>query len=86
MLERRHVPATFFLVGSRVLEHPALVRQELRNGNEIGLHTFSHPQMGGLTTWQQDLQLSLTDKAIAGATGMHTRLYRPRRARGAADK
>lgn len=77
VLERRHVPATFFLVGSRVLEHPALVRQELRNGNEIGLHTFSHPQMGGLTTWQQDLQLSLTDKAIAGATGMHTRLYRP---------
>ncbi len=77
VLQRRHVRATFFVVGSRVLENPRLVRQELRDGHEIGLHTFSHPQMGGLAHWQQDLQLSLTDKAVAGATGMHTRLYRP---------
>ncbi len=77
VLERRHIHATFFVVGSRVLQHPELVRRELHDGNEIGLHTFSHPQMGALANWQQDLQLSLTDKAVAGATGMHTRLYRP---------
>jgi cellulose synthase/poly-beta-1,6-N-acetylglucosamine synthase-like glycosyltransferase/peptidoglycan/xylan/chitin deacetylase (PgdA/CDA1 family) len=77
VLKRRHVPATFFVIGSRVLEHPELARQELHDGHEIGLHTFSHPQMGGLTPWQQELQLSLADKAVAGATGMHTRLYRP---------
>jgi poly-beta-1,6 N-acetyl-D-glucosamine synthase len=41
--------------------------------------------MGALSPWQQDLQLSLTDKAIAGATGLHTRLYRPPYSGRAAD-
>jgi cellulose synthase/poly-beta-1,6-N-acetylglucosamine synthase-like glycosyltransferase/peptidoglycan/xylan/chitin deacetylase (PgdA/CDA1 family) len=77
VLGRHHVHATFFVVGARVLQDPQIVRQELAGGNDIGSHTFSHPQMGGLSTWQQDLQLSLTDKAIAGATGLRTRLYRP---------
>ncbi len=77
VLARHHVPATFFLVGARVLENPGLVRRELTQHDEIGIHTFSHPQMGGLAAWQQDLQLSLTDKAIAGASGLHTKLYRP---------
>lgn len=77
VLERHHVRATFFVIGSQVLQHADLVRREVRDGDEIGLHTFSHPQMGGLAPWQQDLQLSLTDKAIAGATGLQTRLYRP---------
>jgi cellulose synthase/poly-beta-1,6-N-acetylglucosamine synthase-like glycosyltransferase/peptidoglycan/xylan/chitin deacetylase (PgdA/CDA1 family) len=77
VLRRHHVHGTFFVVGARVLQDPQIVRGELADGNEIGSHTFSHPQMGGLSPWQQDLQLALTDKAIAGATGLQTRLYRP---------
>jgi cellulose synthase/poly-beta-1,6-N-acetylglucosamine synthase-like glycosyltransferase/peptidoglycan/xylan/chitin deacetylase (PgdA/CDA1 family) len=77
VLERHRVPATFFVVGSRVLKNPRLVRAELRAGHEVGSHTFSHARMGQLAVWQEQLQLTLTEKAIAGATGKATALYRP---------
>jgi len=76
VLEQYRVPATFFLVGTQVLKYPDLVRREVRDGDEIGIHTFSHPHMGALSPWAAALQLSLTDKVIAGATGLHTALYR----------
>jgi cellulose synthase/poly-beta-1,6-N-acetylglucosamine synthase-like glycosyltransferase/peptidoglycan/xylan/chitin deacetylase (PgdA/CDA1 family) len=77
VLKREHVPATFFLVGSRVIDHPGLVRSELHAGNDIGLHTFTHANLARLPTWEIDLQLSLTKSAIAGAAGVETALVRP---------
>ncbi|HEX3538840.1 MAG TPA: bifunctional polysaccharide deacetylase/glycosyltransferase family 2 protein [Acidimicrobiales bacterium] len=77
LLRRRHVPATFFLVGSRVLAHPELVRQELSQGDEIGSHTFVHADVASLPGWQRSLELSLTQAALASAAGVHTALFRP---------
>jgi len=42
ILRREHVPATFFVVGSEAARHPDLVRMLVRDGNELGNHTFTH--------------------------------------------
>src|SRR5215218_6442731 len=35
VLRRHEVPGTFFLLGSQMLRHPELVRQELAEGHEV---------------------------------------------------
>ncbi|HEX6455118.1 MAG TPA: bifunctional polysaccharide deacetylase/glycosyltransferase family 2 protein [Solirubrobacterales bacterium] len=77
LLLRLHVPATFFVVGDRVVRYPGIVADLARKGFEIGSHTFTHSDLIGLAGWQRDLQLSLTDSAIAGAAGVRPRLVRP---------
>jgi poly-beta-1,6 N-acetyl-D-glucosamine synthase len=76
VLERHRVPATFFVVGSRVLRYPEIVREEVARGFEIGAHTLSHADLGSLPAWRQDLELNVTQTAIEGATSISTSLLR----------
>jgi cellulose synthase/poly-beta-1,6-N-acetylglucosamine synthase-like glycosyltransferase/peptidoglycan/xylan/chitin deacetylase (PgdA/CDA1 family) len=77
VLRRYHVPATFFVVGSRVARYPGLVRQEHRDGFELGNHTFTHADLGTLPFWEASSQVALTESTIMGVTGIRTRLFRP---------
>src|SRR5262249_5298739 len=45
VLRRHGAHATFFVIGSQVNEHPELVRRMLAEGNEVGLHTFTHAEL-----------------------------------------
>jgi peptidoglycan/xylan/chitin deacetylase (PgdA/CDA1 family) len=40
-----HVPATFFLIGRDAEQFPDLTRAILADGNEIGDHTLTHPDL-----------------------------------------
>ena len=42
LLDKHQVKAAFFCVGSRVLQHPALVERMDKEGHIIGNHGFSH--------------------------------------------
>src|SRR6266571_2570470 len=77
ILRRNHVPATFFVIGSEAARHPDLVRLLVRDGNELGNHTFTHVALTNGSGWQRRLQLDLTEATIAGITGHYTRLVRP---------
>jgi cellulose synthase/poly-beta-1,6-N-acetylglucosamine synthase-like glycosyltransferase/peptidoglycan/xylan/chitin deacetylase (PgdA/CDA1 family) len=77
VLRRHNAHATFFAVGARVNEHPELARRILAEGDELGSHTFTHPDLTALPGWRRDLELSLTQSAIAGATGRQVTLFRP---------
>jgi len=77
ILRRNHVPATFFVIGSEAARHPDLVRLLVRDGNELGNHTFTHVALANGSGWQRRLQLDLTEATIAGITGHYTRLVRP---------
>jgi peptidoglycan/xylan/chitin deacetylase (PgdA/CDA1 family) len=77
LLHREGVPATFFEIGSQVARYPSIVRRLVRYGDEIGNHTFTHVLLAGIPRWERNLQISLTDAAIAGVTGRHSRLLRP---------
>ena len=76
-LERLGVPATFFVVGDRVVRHPGMVQDLYEQGFTIGNHTFSHANVVEASQWRRDLQLSMTDSAVAGAAGVRPLLFRP---------
>ncbi|MET8081082.1 polysaccharide deacetylase family protein [Streptomyces sp. NPDC005303] len=69
--------ATFFTVGQNVVAHPALVRAEVRAGNEVGNHSYSHPDLTKLTAEEVAYQLNRTSAAIKAATGQAPTLFRP---------
>jgi cellulose synthase/poly-beta-1,6-N-acetylglucosamine synthase-like glycosyltransferase/peptidoglycan/xylan/chitin deacetylase (PgdA/CDA1 family) len=77
VLRRHHVHATFFVVGTEVAAHPVLVRQILADGNQVGIHTFTHADLGTIPAWQRSLELREAQLALAGATGQTSSLLRP---------
>ncbi|WIN00971.1 bifunctional polysaccharide deacetylase/glycosyltransferase family 2 protein [Actinoplanes oblitus] len=76
VLRENDAHGTFFVVGSQVARQPALTKSIVDDGNELGLHTFTHPNMQLLAPWRRHLELSQTQVAIAKATGVHTNLAR----------
>ena len=77
VLEKYQVPGTFFVLGSLAAQHPDLVREMRATGSEIGLHTFTHPNLAEASTNRIDRELTLTQLALAGATGEISYLVRP---------
>ncbi|MEQ7007119.1 bifunctional polysaccharide deacetylase/glycosyltransferase family 2 protein [Actinopolymorpha sp. B17G11] len=77
VLRRHGVRATFFVVGSKAAAHPELTRRILAEGHEIGSHTYTHADLGGIPGWRRAVELTLAQRALAGTTGMHTYLLRP---------
>jgi len=77
VLTKHHVPGTFFVIGAHVAESPGLVRDEVEDGDEVGIHTFTHDDLGTTPAWRRSLEFSQTQSAIAGATGISTPLLRP---------
>ncbi|MFD0355483.1 bifunctional polysaccharide deacetylase/glycosyltransferase family 2 protein [Streptomyces sp. NPDC127110] len=77
LLAAKQVPATFFVVGRHVAEHPELVRAQTAAGHEVGLHTFTHADLATAPIWQLRLELAASRAVLAGATGESTTLLRP---------
>ncbi|ETK37278.1 bi-functional transferase/deacetylase [Microbispora sp. ATCC PTA-5024] len=76
VLRRHGAKATFFVVGAHVAEHPELARRMVAEGHEIGDHTYTHADLTATPAWRTGLEMSLTQRVLAGATGIHTRLAR----------
>ncbi|MFH7594380.1 bifunctional polysaccharide deacetylase/glycosyltransferase family 2 protein [Streptomyces racemochromogenes] len=77
LLAARSVPATFFVVGRHVAEHPEIVRAQTAAGHEVGLHTFTHTDLATAPVWRIRLELAASRAVLAGATGTSTTLLRP---------
>jgi cellulose synthase/poly-beta-1,6-N-acetylglucosamine synthase-like glycosyltransferase/peptidoglycan/xylan/chitin deacetylase (PgdA/CDA1 family) len=76
VLDEYQAHGTFFVVGSEVARYPDLTKRIVTGGNELGLHTFTHPNMQRLAPWRRTLELSQTQVAIARAAGVRTNLVR----------
>jgi polysaccharide deacetylase family protein (PEP-CTERM system associated) len=74
LLADRGVRATFFVVGEIIETHPALVQRIVRDGHEIGCHSFSHRPLWDLTETQFDAELS----RFAESVGRHLPGVKPR--------
>ncbi|MDY7090182.1 MAG: bifunctional polysaccharide deacetylase/glycosyltransferase family 2 protein [Actinomycetota bacterium] len=77
VLHRHRAQGTFFVLGSLVVRNPEIARRMVREGHEIGVHTFTHPRVSALPAWLRGLEHSATQGAIAYTTGRSTSLYRP---------
>ena len=49
ILQDHHVPATFFMIGSRIRSAPRIARAVAEAGFTIGNHTWDHPQLTRLS-------------------------------------
>jgi cellulose synthase/poly-beta-1,6-N-acetylglucosamine synthase-like glycosyltransferase/peptidoglycan/xylan/chitin deacetylase (PgdA/CDA1 family) len=76
VLRRHGVPATFFVIGSQVARHPNLARRMVADRHELGVHTFTHPNITDLPGWRRRTEYAQTQSAIMHATGVRTRLLR----------
>lgn len=77
VLKENGVPATFFLLGQNVAEHPHLAAQVVDAGFEIGNHTFTHSESVHITEQRLRRELVAADRVIRDATGVSPILYRP---------
>ncbi|MFI5845995.1 bifunctional polysaccharide deacetylase/glycosyltransferase family 2 protein [Catenuloplanes sp. NPDC051500] len=77
ILAKHEVPAVFFMIGSQISSHPGIVRDVRNAGHEIGIHTFTHPDLAGQTGWRRQVEARETQFALAGAAGVSSVLFRP---------
>jgi peptidoglycan/xylan/chitin deacetylase (PgdA/CDA1 family) len=81
VLERYHAVATFFEIGDQISTYDpggTLERRMLADGDMIGDHTWTHPDMTTLSASEQRSQLLMTASAISQATdGFRPCLWRP---------
>lgn len=76
MLEREHVPATFFLVGNLVnASYRATLHRELLDGDALGDHSFTHPFLTRIGDVRGQLQRTIS--AMRAQTGYTPCVFRP---------
>ena len=78
ILEAKHAPATFFVIGENALSHPAIVNRIISSptGSEIGSHSYWHPNMALLSDERIRFELNMTQRIVQAYTGHSMRLFR----------
>ncbi len=76
-LAQRGVKATFFLIGSQVAGQEDLVRRMAAEGHQVGVHTWDHVQLKGMTPEQIDGQLGKCRACLQEILGPVELMVRP---------
>lgn len=76
-LALREVQATFFLVGYRISGNEGLIRHMAAEGHQIGVHTYSHTALAGLSQADFDLEVGQTRFALSAILGERDFWLRP---------
>ena len=77
ILKAKHANATFFVIGENMQDRPDLVQREVREGNLVGNHTWTHPNISLVSAAQSHLEINTTQRLFEVLTGRSTRLFRP---------
>jgi peptidoglycan-N-acetylglucosamine deacetylase len=64
VLDQHGVKATFFMMGRNVERHPALAREVLRRGHELGNHSYSHPKLIWMSPRRVRDEIERTDRLL----------------------
>jgi cellulose synthase/poly-beta-1,6-N-acetylglucosamine synthase-like glycosyltransferase/peptidoglycan/xylan/chitin deacetylase (PgdA/CDA1 family)/spore germination protein YaaH len=77
ILKQKHVNGTFMLIGAEAAENIGLMQRVVREGNEVGNHTYTHPDISDISPQQLDLQVKLTERLFASKLGVQPLYFRP---------
>jgi peptidoglycan/xylan/chitin deacetylase (PgdA/CDA1 family)/spore germination protein YaaH/GT2 family glycosyltransferase len=75
-LEAAHVPGTFFVIGENALGSPGLLQRIVADGDELGNHTYTHPNLANAGPKQTRLELNATQRLVEAYTGRSMTLFR----------
>ena len=76
ILEEYHVPATFFVIGENGVANRGLLQREIADGDDIGNHTYTHPNLAQESPTGVNLELNFTQRLVEAYTGRSIRLFR----------
>lgn len=79
VLKEKKVKATFFLIGSQVKKYPQVAREIVKQGHEIGNHSYSHRIDESFTLEEILEDLRKAEKVITETTGVIPAYFRPPR-------
>jgi cellulose synthase/poly-beta-1,6-N-acetylglucosamine synthase-like glycosyltransferase/peptidoglycan/xylan/chitin deacetylase (PgdA/CDA1 family)/spore germination protein YaaH len=77
VLRDNKVKGTFFVVGNMVHDLPELLRRVDAEGHDIGIHTYTHPDISKITPAQLAWELDASQQAMIDAIGRRSVLFRP---------
>ncbi len=77
ILRDENVKGTFMLIGDEAQANVGLMKRVVREGHEIGNHTWSHPDISEISNRQLDLELKLTERLFASKLGIQPLYFRP---------
>jgi cellulose synthase/poly-beta-1,6-N-acetylglucosamine synthase-like glycosyltransferase/peptidoglycan/xylan/chitin deacetylase (PgdA/CDA1 family) len=77
ILKQKNAKATFMMIGAEAQENVGLMKRVMREGHEIGNHTYTHPDISEISTEQLDLELKLTERLFASKLGVQPLYFRP---------
>src|ERR1039457_812371 len=77
ILKEEHVSGAFFMIGEEAQNNIGLMQRVYREGNEIGNHTFTHPDISEISNASVELELNLTERLFAAELGVQPLYFRP---------
>ena len=69
--------ATFFVLGERAEQFPSTIKKIYDGGNEIGNHSYGHPDFKNLSTEDMLQEIEKTNDSVFKAVGARPILVRP---------
>lgn len=77
LLKENNAYATFFVVGNKVETYSSTINTMIKNGNEIGNHSYSHKWLSRLSTNSIKEEIELTQNVLKNIAGYTPTLIRP---------
>ncbi len=77
ILKQKQATGTFMMIGEEALQNVGLMKRLVREGNEIGNHTYTHPDISEISHRQLDLEIKLTEQLFASKLGVQPLYFRP---------
>lgn len=78
LLKKFGQKATFFCIGSRIGQHPELMKRMVSEGHLIGNHTYTHSSsIGFWPAGRVSQEIRLTQESVSGYTGKVPNFFRP---------
>ena len=77
VLDKYNIKSTFFVVGVNVKNYPSALDQIVKNGHEIGNHTYSHSVLKSMSSDRIKKEIIDTEDALNDASVLAPKLLRP---------
>jgi len=77
VLKEKNAKGAFMLIGAEAAENVGVMKRILREGHEIGNHTWTHPDISEISFRQLDFEVKVTERLFASKLGIQPLYFRP---------